>query len=277
MLDAIFAHKRAEVAAQRARVPLHELTRAALAMPNPPDFLASLRRAPCRPALIAEIKRASPSRGPLAPGLDPAALARIYADSGAAAISVLTDARFFGGSLDDLRTVAALELGVPMLRKDFICEPYQVYEARAAGASAVLLIAAHLEIQSLCELHRLALSLALTPLVEVHAADELDRALMCDPRLIGINNRDLHTFRVSLDATEMLSPRVPAHVVVVSESGIFTAEHVARLAELRRSGGTPGVDAILVGEALVTAPDTAALTRLLSAAGHPNPIRTEAG
>jgi indole-3-glycerol phosphate synthase len=269
ILDAIFTHKRAEVAERKAAVPMADVARAARAAPPPLDMVAALRAAPHRPALIAEIKRVSPSRGPLAPDLDPVRLARAYAESGAAAISVLTDAHFFGGSLDDLRAVAGARLGVPLLRKDFVCDPYQVYEARAAGADAVLLIAAHLEFVLLCELHALAHDLGMAALIEVHTGAELASALACGPSLIGVNNRDLHTFQVSLKTTHRLAALIPAEIAVVTESGIFTPAHVRELAEVRRPGGACGVDAILVGEALVTAPDTAALARQLTSAGAP--------
>jgi indole-3-glycerol phosphate synthase len=271
VLDAIFVHKRAEVAARKNAIPLAVLEEAARRQPAALDFAGALRNAPYHPALIAEIKRASPSRGPLAADLDPVALARTYRAGGAAAISVLTDERFFRGSLDDLRAVAALRPRAPLLRKDFVCDPYQVFEARAAGADAVLLIAAHLSVALLCELHAIVLSLGMAALVEVHDEEELERALACRPSLIGINNRDLRTFEVRLEVTSRIAPMIPPHIAVVAESGIFTPEHVRDLASLSRRDGGPAVDAILVGEALVTAPDTAALVRALASAGRPNP------
>lgn len=197
-------------------------------------------------ALIAEIKRASPSRGPLAPGLDPAELARLYAAGGAAAISVLTDERFFQGSLDDLRRAAAAQTGLPLLRKEFVLDEYQVYEARAAGADALLLIAACLDAAQLQALHSLAQELGLTALVEVHAADELERTLACGPRLVGVNNRNLQDFSVSLETCLALRRLIPAGVPVVAESGIHTRQDVQRLA-------AGGLQAMLVGESLVTA------------------------
>jgi len=219
--------------------------------------------------LITELKRASPSRGLLAPHLDLLELAQLYAANGASAISVLTDEKFFLGSLDTLHTLRGLpspggrgaggEGELPLLRKDFLLSPAQLYESRAAGADAILLIAAALpDDKELADLHALALALGLTPLVEVHTAEELERALqLAGLKLVGINNRNLTTFKVSLDATLRLAPEIPAGVRAVSESGIFSAADVARVAEA-------GVDAILVGEALVTAPDIGAKVRELS-------------
>jgi indole-3-glycerol phosphate synthase len=270
LLEKIFAHKRREVAERRERAPLRDLERLAHARPVPLDFVAALRGAHYRPALIAEIKRASPSRGALAPSLDPVELARTYQSSGAAAISVLTDEHFFQGSLDDLRAVASIEGHVPVLRKDFVCDPYQVFEARVAGADAILLIASYLEVALLCELKRVADELGMTCLMEVHDEAELERALGCEPALIGINNRDLRTFEVSLEVTRRLAPQVPSHIAVVAESGIFTAQHVAALAGLHRPDHAAAVDAILVGEALVTAADTSALASALASAGRRN-------
>lgn len=268
ILTEIFAHKRDEIAARKAAMPLVELERLAGAQRPPHNFVAALRAAPSRPALIAEIKRASPSRGPLAPDIDPPALAQTYVAGGATAISILTDEKYFRGSLDDLRAVAELNLGVPLLRKDFICDTYQVYEARAAGADAVLLIAAHLEPVLLYELHETVRELGMTALVEVHDETDLARALACRPALIGINNRDLHTFEVSLETTYRLAPTITSEIAVVAESGIFTPQHVRDLAEMAHLDGAPAVDAILVGEALVTTPDTRALVNALATAGR---------
>ena len=270
-LDEIFAHKRTEIAGQKAALPLAEMSALAAAAPPPRDFIAGLRQARPRPALIAEIKRGSPSRGLLVADFDPLKLAAIYTDNGAAAISVLTDERYFGGSLDHLRAVAVAQggraQGLPLLRKDFICDPYQVYQARAAGADAILLIVASLAPPLLAELLALAQDLGMAALVETHDEAELEIALASRARLIGINNRNLHDFTVSLETTLRLGRRVPAEVCLVAESGIFTAEDVARLAEVEREGGGRGVDAILVGEALVTAADVGAKVREL--AGSP--------
>ena len=260
LLDEIMAHKRDEIALQQTQHPLAEARAAAETTPPPLDFVAALRRAAARPALIAEIKRQSPSRGLLAPNFDPLRLARIYRENGAACISVLTDERYFGGSLEDLAGVRRQESRVPLLRKDFLCDPYQVYQARAAGADAVLLIVAALAPELLCELHALARSLGMAALVEAHTAEELETAMTCAPTLVGINNRDLHSFAVSLATTERLCRGLPAAVCVVAESGIHNAADVATVAAIARPD-TTGVDAILVGEALVTAADVGAKVR----------------
>jgi indole-3-glycerol phosphate synthase len=257
-LDEIIAYKRAELPERMASVPLEQVQAMALATPRPSDFLAAVQRPPAaRPRLIAEVKCASPSRGLLASHFDPLALARVYQANGAAAISVLTDQRFFRGSLEHLRQVSALQPGLPTLRKDFILEEYQLYEARAAGASATLLLAACLAPARLRTLRELAESLGLTALVEAHDQSELETALACGARLVGINNRNLHTFETSLETTLRLRPLVPGEVTLVAESGIFHRADVDRLAEA-------GVDAVLVGEALVTASDVAARVRELS-------------
>lgn len=260
ILEKILAQKKLEIAALDAAA----LRRAAETAPAPRDFLSALNRRRNRlpPALIAELKRASPSKGMLAPHLDLFQVAEIYAENGAAAISVLTDEKFFLGSLDTLRVLrTTYPSPMPLLRKDFIIDAAQIYEARANGADAILLIAAALNDDAhFADLHACALNLGLTALVEVHDESETERALrLADVRLIGINNRNLATFEVSLATSERLRPLIPAEITVVAESGIFTAADVGRLA-------TAHVDAILVGEALVTAPDIAAKVRELS--GH---------
>jgi indole-3-glycerol phosphate synthase len=264
ILAEIFEHKQAEVAQGMRERPLSTVRRRAEAAPHPPDSLAALTGSTGQtPALIAEVKRRSPSRGLLAESFDPVRLARLYQENGAAAVSVLTDMRYFGGSLEHLQLVAGAmdSAGVspplPVLRKDFIFHPYQLYEARLAGAAAVLLIAALLSPAQLCDLHALALELGLQPLVEVHQEAELEAVLFCRPRLIGINNRDLRTFAVSLATTYRLRPRVPSGVTVVAESGIHTAKDIEGLA-------AAGVDAVLVGEAILRAPDVAAKVRELA-------------
>jgi indole-3-glycerol phosphate synthase len=207
------------------------------------------------------VKCASPSKGLLVEDFDALRLADTYRHNGAAAISVLTDERYFRGHLNYLAQVAAYfaqsGLRLPLLRKDFICDPYQVYEARAAGADAVLLIAAHLDIQQLRDLHALICALGMAPLVEVHNQAELEAAAQLDLRLLGVNNRDLRDFTVRLETTLELLPLVPAGVCLVAESGIHSPADVVRLR-------TAGVDAILVGEALVTAPNVAAAVRALA-------------
>ncbi|MGC9396564.1 MAG: indole-3-glycerol phosphate synthase TrpC [Anaerolineae bacterium] len=245
ILDKIITHKREEVDRQKQVKPLSAWVAEAESSPAPRNFLAALRAPGV--SLIAEVKKASPSKGLLCPDFDPARLARTYDANGAAAISVLTDARFFQGSLDDLRAVRQA-VDVPVLRKDFFVDAYQVYEARAAGADAVLLIVAALDDATLHDLYALIRQLGMAALIEVHNAAEVERALALEPRLIGVNNRDLRTFHVTLDTTAALRPRVPDGVVLVAESGIHTPEDVARLA-------TMNVDAMLVGEALVTATD----------------------
>lgn len=258
LLDEIFAHKKAEVMARAQVVPLTEVRRAAQAVPAPQDFISALRKAGGRrnwPSLIAEVKKASPSKGLLCPDFDPLRLARLYIEGGAAAISVLTDEKYFQGSLDHLRQIAVLRPRPPLLRKDFLFDEYQVYEARAAGADAVLLIAAYLDSARLGELHALARSLGMAALVEVHDQADLDKALKVDHvELLGVNNRDLRTFTVSLETTFRLRPYISPGICLVAESGIHTVEDVRRLSEA-------GVDAILVGEALVTASDICAQIR----------------
>jgi indole-3-glycerol phosphate synthase len=257
ILDEIFAHKQEEVAARKRARPLSQVRRDAEEAPPALDFVAALRGVRQRPALIAEIKRASPSRGLLVQDFDPLRLARMYQENGAAAISVLTDERYFQGHLDYLGQIAQLSPRLPLLRKDFICDSYQVYEARAAGADALLLIAAYLEPGSMRELHALTRLLGMAPLVEVHSREEVESILECDPVLVGVNNRDLRDFTVRLETTLNLRSFIPAGVCLVAESGIHTPEDISRLA-------AAGVDAILVGEALVVASDIAAQVRLFS-------------
>lgn len=257
ILDEIFAYKQVEVAqAKRAR-PLGQVRREAEAAAPALDFTAALRAADHKPALIAEVKRASPSRGLLVQDFDPLRLARIYIENGAAAISVLTDERYFQGCLDYLRQIALLSDRVPLLRKDFTCDEYQVYEARAAGADAMLLIAAYLEPGRLRELRALIRALGMAALVEVHSRAELEAVLPLEPPLVGINNRNLKDFSMRLETTFELRPLVPAGVCVVAESGIHTAEDCARVA-------AAGIDAVLVGEALVVAGDVAGKVRSLA-------------
>jgi indole-3-glycerol phosphate synthase len=255
LLQSLLEAKRREVEEAKGRVPLADLERQALSSPLPLNLAGALWGPSVR--LMAEVKRASPSKGPLNPSLDPAALAALYVRNGAAAVSVLTD-RHFQGDLEDLRQVvaAARPLGAPVLRKDFILDPYQLYEARAAGADGVLLIVAALAPQDLRTLLREAQRLRLHCLVEVHTEEEVEQALAAEAEIIGINNRDLHTFSVDLGVTERLAPLIPRGKVVVSESGIHTRQDVLRM---RRAG----VHAVLVGEALVTAPDPGAKVREL--------------
>ncbi len=257
ILDRILEAKRAEVARHRRERPLAELEGRIKQMPPPLNFSGALLGDRVR--LIAEVKRASPSRGLLAPEFDPVGLAACYAENGAAAISVLTEVDHFQGSLDHLEAVkgAVASQGIPVLRKDFLFDPYQVYEARARGADAVLLIVAMLEGPKLRELLSAAQGLWLQALVEVHSEAELEMALEAGAEVVGINQRDLRTFDVDETLAARLRPLVPEGKIVVAESGISTAADVARLKAAR-------VHAVLVGEALVTAPDTAAKVRELA-------------
>ena len=273
ILAKIIEQKKIEIAALDAQA----LRRAAESSPSPRDFLSAISSLPAgeesgaRARLIAELKRASPSKGILAPHLDLFQVADIYTQNGASAISVLTDEKFFLGSLETLRRLRfERKSELPLLRKDFIIHEDQIYESRANGADAILLIAAALTDDSLfAELHSLALELGLTPLVEVHEEAEVERALKIPGiRLIGINNRNLATFEVSLETTERLRPMIPETISVVAESGIFNAGDVQRLAKAR-------VSAVLVGEALVTSENMSAKVRELSGMTQTNPERME--
>jgi indole-3-glycerol phosphate synthase len=256
VLEQIVAEKRREVSARQAARPRAELERLCRARSPALDFEAALRPPPGEVRLIAEVKRASPSRGVLADGFDHVALARAYAANGAAAVSVLTDEKFFQGHLDHLAQVRhAVEL--PLLRKDFLIDEYQVWEARAAGADAILLIVSILEPALLRALMRAAKGAGLAALVEVHEPDELDVALSAGASVIGINNRNLKTFETTLETTLRLLPLVPPGPVVVSESGMVTADDVRRVV-------AAGAHAVLVGEALVRAPDVGARVRELA-------------
>jgi indole-3-glycerol phosphate synthase len=259
ILAKIIEHKKMEITALDAQV----LRRAVDSSPEPRDFLSAIkrRRFGTYPSLIAELKRASPSKGILAPHLDLFQVADIYTQNGASAISVLTDEKFFMGSLETLRRLRLTNNQLPLLRKDFIVHETQIYESRVNGADAILLIAAALTDEKLfADLHACALNLGLTALVEVHDEVETKRALkLIDVKLIGINNRNLATFDVTLETTERICPMISPEITVVAESGIFTANDVARLADAN-------VDAILVGEALVTSDDIGAKVRELSGA-----------
>jgi len=255
VLAEILAHKATEVAAAKARRTPAAMAADARATSDPVRSLRGALTASPRPRVIAELKRRSPSKGEIRADFAPAAIAKAYAEAGAAALSVLTDERFFGGHLDFLR-VARAEVAIPILRKDFTIDPYQIDEARAAGADAVLLIVAALDPGRLAELHAHAASLGLDALVEVHDEAELERALAVGARIVGVNNRDLRTFRTDLATTERLAPRVPAGVVLVAESGILRNEDVRRLE-------AAGAHACLVGESLMREPDVGAALRRL--------------
>ncbi|PKB78753.1 MAG: hypothetical protein BZY88_16860 [SAR202 cluster bacterium Io17-Chloro-G9] len=256
ILDEIVAAKRPELAEEKTRVSQAELEAAAAAQPRPLNLSGALLSGGVR--LIAEVKKASPSRGLLSPDFDPVRLAETYINNGAAAVSCLTDPRFQGEveHLAQIKRTGASQRA-PVLRKDFIFDPYQVYEARAAGADGLLLIVSILQPDQLKSLLELAQGLWMQCLVEVHDESELETAVNVGAEIIGINNRDLHTFTTDLSVTERLAQLVPRGKVIVSESGIFTRDDLRRLNRVR-------VNAVLVGEALVTAPDVAAKVRELS-------------
>jgi len=259
VLDRIVAYKRREVAEARRARPPAEVEAAARAAPPPRGFAAALAReiAAGRPGLIAEIKKASPSKGLIRADFDPAALARAFAEGGAACLSVLTDAPSFQGRPEFL-TEASGACSLPVLRKDFLLEPYQVAEARAMGADCILVIMAAVSDAEAADLAAAAADLGMDVLAEAHDEAELARAARLSPQLVGINNRNLATFETTLETTVRLAPRLPAGAIGVSESGIFTAGDIARLR-------AAGVNAFLVGEALMRQADVAAATRHLLA------------
>jgi indole-3-glycerol phosphate synthase len=256
ILDEIVRHTREELERRRAVTPRPELERRVARAGPARDFEAALQPVDGRARLIAEVKRASPSRGVLAADLDPLALAQSYAAAGAHAVSVLTDEKYFQGSLDLLAPIRAA-VPIPLLRKDFIVDEYQLWESRAAGADAVLLIVAILEPARLRDLASAAKGLGLAALVECHTAAELDVALAAGARIIGLNNRDLRTFETRIETTLELLPLIPPGPIVVSESGFFTGAQVRRVV-------AAGAHAVLVGEGLVRAPDVAAKVRELT-------------
>lgn len=258
ILDEILAYKRLEVAKRKSARPLPPLP---TAPPRPRPFELVLRQPGI--AFVAEIKRRSPSGGELRPGASAADLARTYAASGAVALSVLTDTAYFGGTNDDL--VAARQVSsLPVLRKDFVVDPYQIYEARALGADAVLLIVRALSDGELLELLELTHSLGMQALVETHSAIEVERALKAGARIVGVNNRDLDTLVTDVRLAPRLRSMVPPECVFVAESGISQPAQVAQLREA-------GVDAILIGESLLRSPDPGAKLRSLVEAGMPKP------
>ena len=249
ILDRIVGVKRAEVAAAKARTPVPAVDQA----PPVRDFAAQIRNR--KPAVIAEIKRASPSRGVLREDFDPAAIARSYEAAGAACLSVLTDRDFFQGSPEHLHAARAA-CALPVLRKDFMVDPYQVAESRAMGADCILLIAACLALDEMKSLEAEAHRLGMAVLVEVHDGAELDAALQLKTPLIGINNRDLRTFETKLETTLALLKDIPENRIPVTESGILAPADVARMRDA-------GVNAFLVGEAFMRAPDPGGALRAL--------------
>lgn len=273
ILDEIMRYGREQLPNVMRAVPLADLRAFATVAPPTNDFESALKTPGV--SLIAECKKASPSKGLISPDYDPVQLARTYMEAGALAISVLTNARYFQGSLGDLRDVKEMietsyspdksgpssKSKLPVLRKDFTFHPYHVYEARAAGADAILLIAAVLEGGELESLRDLAHELDMSALIEVHTEEELDRVLAINPRLIGINNRNLQTFEVDFENTARLRAKIPGDVVTIAESGIKSTDDVKRMGELN-------VDAILVGETLVRSKDVLTQTRALVNAGE---------
>jgi len=257
VLQRIVAAKRAEILAAKRRVAPLEMERRARAVAPPRDFVGALRAkvAAGHAAVIAEIKRASPSRGVLRADFDPASIAKGYESAGAACMSVLTDKEFFQGAGEHLEA-ARSACQLPALRKDFMLEPYQVFESRTLGADCILLIAAVLSLEAMLELEAVAGSLGMAVLVEVHDGAELNSALALKTPLLGINNRNLRTFETRLETTLELLPHVPAGRMVVTESGILSPQHVSRMR-------AQGVHAFLVGEAFMRAPDPGAALQQL--------------
>lgn len=261
VLDSILEGVLADVATREAQVSMAEVKAAAEAAPAPRDVMAALRKPGI--GVIAEVKRASPSRGQLAPIADPAELARAYENGGARVISVLTEERRFNGSLADLDAVRAA-VNIPVLRKDFIVRPYQIHEARAHGADMLLLIVAALDQPALESMLERTESLGMTALVEVHTEDEANRALQAGARVIGVNARDLKTLSVDRDCFGRIAPGLPSNIIRVAESGVRGP------ADLLAHAGA-GADAVLVGEGLVTSGDPrTAVSDLVTAGAHPS-------
>jgi indole-3-glycerol phosphate synthase len=260
VLDEILDGVRADLMARQRQVPLARLKEAVCRAASPPDVVAALKGDDV--AVIAEVKRASPSKGALAAIADPAALAMDYEAGGARVISVLTESRRFGGSLEDLAAVRAA-VRVPLLRKDFVISSYQLWEARAHGADMVLLIVAALEQNALVSLVERAESIGLVPLVEVHADDELDRAVDAGAKVIGVNARNLATLKVDRGVFGRIAPRIPDGIVKIAESGVRGPHDLLAYA-------AAGADAVLVGESLVTGRDPrSAVADLVTAGSHP--------
>ena len=258
ILDEIVDNKRLELSEAMQRAPLEKISATASRAPTPISLASAIKGK--KLSLIAEVKKASPSRGVIRPDFDPVGIASIYADNGAAAISVLTESKYFQGSLDYLKAIKCLlrTRKLPLIRKDFIFDAYQVYESRAYGADSLLLIASILDNASLKDLLVLSHQLGMDCLVEVHDEADMAKALFSGARIIGINNRDLRTFKVDTAVTRRLRPLIPADRLVVSESGIKSAADIALMRELK-------VNAVLVGEALTASNDISARMRELLA------------
>lgn len=247
VLEKIFAKKHAEVAEAKARIPLPQLEDRALAMPTPRSLVVALRQSPDDVALIAEVKKASPSKGLIRPNFDVHEIARAYTEAGAAAMSVLTDVPHFQGSPENIRLAREVS-PLPILRKDFIDDEYQVVEARAWGADAILLIVAALDDVQLRDLHTFANGHGMDVLVEVHTEAEAERALKLDCPLIGVNNRDLSDFRTSLEISDRILPLIAPHAVAVSESALESRADLDRVRDA-------GARAVLIGTSFCAAPD----------------------
>ena len=256
ILQEIVEAKRKELESQKQNLPLDRLADRVTQQPRPLNFSGALLGSSLR--VIAEIKKRSPAKGDLAPNVDVSKLASIYCCNGAAAISVLTNSDHFGGSIDDLRIVAEIahQERIPVLRKEFIFDPYQVFEARANGADAILLIASMLTLKEMQNLKEVADGLWMQAIFEVHDEQELKKVLDCNAEIIGINNRNLHTFVTDIAVTERLAPSIPKGKIIVSESGISGVEDMSRIA-------AAGANCVLVGETLVTADDPGLMLRRL--------------
>lgn len=262
ILARIAAYKHEEVAARKQATSLENLQQQALSHTPPRGFFRALEQesqAPNRLGLIAEIKKASPSKGVIREDFDPVALARAYQAGGAACLSILTDGPSFQGH-ETYLTEARAAVALPVIRKDFLVDPWQVLESRAMGADAILIIMAMIEDELARDLYALAHELGMDALVEVHNDQELDRALLFSPKMIGVNNRDLKSFKVDLAVTEALATRIPPDVLLVTESGVFTPQDVTRM-------GQAGARAMLVGESLMRQADVVAATRQLLSYG----------
>ncbi len=246
ILDEIIRHKRTEIASAKAQLPFFQLETMIPDAPAPRGFLEALRAASA-PPLIAEVKKASPSAGLIRPDFEPVSIARIYAEAGAACLSVLTDEKFFQGHLDFLKAIRA-QVNIPVMRKEFIVDRYQIAEARVAGADCILLIAECLSADELKDLHDYSSSLGMDTLIEFYDTENLPKVLATGAQLVGVNNRDLRSFHTSLEHTFNIRPQIPLGVLFVSESGIRTHADILRLR-------AANVGAVLVGESLMRQPD----------------------